>query len=46
LAVDAEYHRGQTFKIQVWSETGEPIPIEPDILFDQGLGPLSRQSPS
>ena len=35
LAVDAEYHRGQTLRIQLWSETGEPIPIEPDIVLDQ-----------
>ncbi len=34
LAVDAEYHRGQTIRIQVWSETGEPIPVEPDIVLD------------
>jgi hypothetical protein len=35
LAVDAEYHRGRTIRIEVWSETGEPIPVEPDIVFGQ-----------
>jgi antitoxin component YwqK of YwqJK toxin-antitoxin module len=35
VAVDAEYHRGQTIRIQVWSETGEPIPVEPDIALYQ-----------